>query len=291
MADEIAMPALITEKLATFERLQQEFEASFRYIEDVQGQRRFPTFPIDAAARYLHALWVCDCKDRLLSVPKTIQRYEGRLCLELLQRWQAGELAGVVEFLQRKLDSQPFSVLTRQIEDLQRQSGEGSPALAAEGALIERLRHGRLILLNRAMNLMQALEPIFTLPPQQLLADVQAACAHYEHRPEQIARQVQELQTSLYTFVAHPALVQRNMLVMNKLGIQITAGASDQPGRRSARVDAPTMPEQPYAQEIIKGYVEMTSLLHNNLSVHQFINPPASIDAYPPGSQASSSGR
>lgn len=291
MADEITMPALITEKLATFERLQQEFEASFRYIEEVQGQRRFPTFPIDAAVRYLHALWVCDCKDRLLSVPKTIQRYEGRLCLELLQRWQAGELAGVVEFLQRKLDSQPFSVLTRQIEDLQRQSGEGSPALAAEGALIERLKHGRLILLNRAMNLMQALEPIFTLPPQQLLADVQAACAHHEHQPEQIARQVQELQTNLYTFVAHPALVQRNMLVMNKLGIQITAGASDQPGRRSERVDAPTMPEQPYAQEIIKGYVEMTSLLHNNLSVHQFINPPASIDVFPPGSQASSSGR
>lgn len=290
MADEIAMPALITEKLATFERLQQEFEASFRYIQDVQGQRRFPIFPIDAVVRYLHALWVCECKDRLLSIPKTIERYEGMLCLELLQRWQAGELAGVVEFLQRKLDSQPFSVLTRQIEDLQRQRGEGSPALAAEGALIERLKHGRLVLLNRAMNLMQALEPIFTLPPQQLLADVQAACAHYGHQPEQLARQVQELQTNLYTFVAHPALVQRNMLVMNKLGIQITADTSDQPGRRSSRVGVPTIPEQPYAQEVIKGYVEMTSLLHNNLSVHQFINPPASIDVFPPGPQASSSG-
>lgn len=269
MADEIAMPALITEKLATFERLQQEFEASFRYIQDVQGQRRFSAFPIDAAVRYLHALWVCECKDRLLSVPKTIERYEGILCLELLERWQAGEIAGVVEFLQRKLDSQPFSILTRQIEDLQRQGGDSA------SALIERLKHGRLVLLNRAMNLMQALEPIFTLSPQRLLADVQAACAHYGHQPEQIKRQVQEMQTNLYTFVAHPALVQKNMLVMNKLGIQITADTSDQPGRRSARVAEPSMPEQPYAQEVIKGYVEMTSLLHNNLSVHQFINPTA----------------
>lgn len=283
MADEITMPALITEKLATFERLQQEFEASFRYIQDVQGQRRFSVFPIDAAVRYLHALWVCECKDRLLSVPKTIERYEGRLCLELLQRWQAGELAGVVEFLQRKLDSQPFSILTRQIESLQGQGGDS--------ALIERLKHGRLVLLNRAMNLMQALEPIFTLSPQQLLADVQAACTHYGHQPEQIKRQVQEMQTNLYTFVAHPALVQRNMLVMNKLGIQITAATSDQPGRRSSRVGVPTMPEQPYAQEVIKGYVEMTSLLHNNLSVHQFINPTATIDVFPPGPQANSSGR
>lgn len=281
MAEEIVLPSLIAQKLSAFDRLQPEFEASFHYIEDVQGQRRFPTFPVDAAVRYLHALWVCDCKDRLLSVPRTIARYEGKRCLELLEHWQAGEISGVVEFLQRKLDSQPFSVLTRQIEDLQRQGGES--------ALIERLKHGRLILLNRAMNLMQALEPIFTLPPQQLLADMQAACAHYGHQPEQIKQQVQELQTNLYTFVAHPALVQRNMLVMNKLGIQITADTSDQPGRRSSRVGVPTMPEQPYAEEVIKGYVEMTSLLHNNLSVHRFVNPPAALDVFPPGPQASSS--
>lgn len=275
MAEEIVLPSLIAQKLAAFELLQPEFEASFRYIEEVQGQRRFPTFPIDAAARYLHALWVCDCKDRLLSVPKTIARYEGERCLELLNHWQAGEITGMVEFLQRKLDSQPFSILTRQIEDLQRQGGEGA------SALIERLKHGRLILLNRAMNLMQALEPIFTLPPQQLLADVQAACAHYGHQPEQIKHQVQELQTNLYTFAAHPALVQRNMLVMNKLGIQITLDTSDQPGRRSSRVGVPTMPEQPYAEEVIKGYVEMTSLLHNNLSVHQFVNLPVSVHEPP----------
>jgi hypothetical protein len=84
MAEETVLPPVVAEKLATFEHLQPEFEASFRYIQDVQGQRRFPNFPIDAAVRYLHALWVCNCKDRLLSVPRTIERYEGERCLELL---------------------------------------------------------------------------------------------------------------------------------------------------------------------------------------------------------------
>ncbi len=299
MAEEAALPPVVAEKLATFERLQPEFEASFRYIQDVQGQRRFPTFPLDATVRYLHALWVCECKDRLLSVPKIIERYEGMLCLGLLHRWQAGEVAEVVEFLQRKLDSQPFSILTRQIEALQRQGDESAsargeaegtgaehPQAPAERALIERLKHGRQILLNRAMNLMQALEPIFTLPPQRMLADVQVACAHYGHRPEQIKQQQAALQTNLYGFAAHPALARSNMLAMNKLGIQVTLDAADQPGQRSARVAEPTMPEQPYAEEVIKGYVEMTSLLHNNLSVHQFVSLPAVITETVPGDQA-----
>lgn len=285
MVEEAALPPVVAEKLATFEHLQPEFEASFRYIQDVQGQRRFPIFPLDAAVRYLHALWVCDCKDRLLSVPRTIERYEGERCLELLQRWQAGEVTEVVEFLQRKLDSQLFSVLTRQIETLQRQEDESASALG-EGTLIKRLKHGRLILLNRAMNLMQALEPIFTLPPQRALAEVQAACAQYGHQPEQIKQQMTMLQTDLYAFVAHPALARSNMLEMNKLGIQVMSDTADQPGQRSARVAAPTMPDRPYAEEVINGYVEMTSLLHNNLSVHQFVSLPAAIAGVVPGDQA-----
>ena len=285
MAEEIAVPPVVAEKLATFDHLQPEFEASFRYIQDVQGHQRFPTFPINAAVRYLHALWVCECKDRLLSVPRTIERYEGMLCLELLHRWQAGEVTEVVEFLQRKLDSQPFSVLTRQIETLQRQEDERASALS-QGTFIERLKHGRLILLNRAMNLMHALEPIFTLPPQRVLSDVQAACVHYGHQPEQIKQQLAALQTDLYAFVAHPALAQKNMLAMNKLGIQVTSDASDQPGQRSARIAEPTMPDRPYAQEVIEGYVEMTSLRHNNLSGHQFVYLPVVITETVPGDQA-----
>ena len=278
MVEETALPPVVAEKLAAFVQLQPEFEASFRYVQDVQGQRRFPTFPLDATVRYLHALWVCQCKDRLLSVPKTIERYEGIRCLELLYRWQAGEVTEVVEFLQRKLDSQPFSVLTRQIETLQRQGDEG--------ALIERLKHGRLVLLNRAMNLMQALEPIFTLPPQRMLTDVQAACAQLGHQPEQIKQQLAALQTDLSAFVAHPALARKNMLAMNKLGIQVTPDTADQPGQRSARVAESTLPERPYAQEVIEGYGEMTSLRHNNLSGHQFVYLPAVIAEVAPGDQA-----
>ena len=272
MAQETVLPSVVAEKLAMFARLQPEFETSFRYIEEVQGRQRFLIFPLDATVRYLHALWMCDCKDRLLSVRKTIERYEGKRCLELLHRWQAGEVTEVVEFLQRKLDSQPFSILTHQIESLQRQEDAS--------VLIERLKHGRLVLLNRAMNLMQALEPIFTLPPQRMLADVQAACAQYNHQPEQIKQQIAALETNTYAPVPHPALAQKSMLLMNKIGIQGMAGTADQPGRRSARVAAPTMPEQPYAEEVIKGYVEMTSLQYNNLSGHRFVNLSPAISEF-----------
>lgn len=108
MSTETLLPAVIAEHLAAFERLQPEFAASFLYVQEVQGQRRHPTFPIEASVRYLHALWVCACKDRLLSAPRTMERYEGRRCLELLERWQTGESAGVVEFLQHKLETLPL---------------------------------------------------------------------------------------------------------------------------------------------------------------------------------------
>ncbi len=50
--------------------------------------RRFPAYPVMETVHYLHALWICECKDRLLSVYKNIERYEGCYCLELLRRWQ-----------------------------------------------------------------------------------------------------------------------------------------------------------------------------------------------------------
>src|SRR5258707_214849 len=88
-------PELIKQKLAAFERLHGEFEASFRFVQDVHGQQRFTLFPVANSVRYLHALWVCECKDRLLSIYKNIKRYEGSYCLELLRRWQEGDTAGV----------------------------------------------------------------------------------------------------------------------------------------------------------------------------------------------------
>lgn len=105
MPTETAVPVLIAEHLAAFERLKVEFAASFQYAQQVQGQRRFPTFPIEAPVHYLHALWECACNDRLLSVPKRMERYAGQRCLDLLERWQTSEPAGVVEVLQHKLDA------------------------------------------------------------------------------------------------------------------------------------------------------------------------------------------
>src|SRR5713101_3850694 len=90
---------LVNQKLAAFEQLQAEFEVSFHFVQDVHGQRRFLTFPVEHTVRYLHALWICECKDRLLSIYKNIERYEGRHCLELLRDWQEGDTANVVAFV------------------------------------------------------------------------------------------------------------------------------------------------------------------------------------------------
>src|SRR5437588_3783573 len=130
------IPNIMKQKLEAFEQLQAEFEASFQYVQDMHGQRRFASISIADSVRYLHALWVCECKDRLLSVYKNIKRYEGRLCLELLRRWQEGETADVIAFLQRKLDGLPFADLTRQIHEARasRHAGDG---------LAQRLVHGR----------------------------------------------------------------------------------------------------------------------------------------------------
>jgi hypothetical protein len=74
-------------KSEAFEQLQPACEASFRFVQEVHGQRRFSVFPVAETVRYLHALWVCECKDRFLSVYRNIVRYEGHHCLRLLQRW------------------------------------------------------------------------------------------------------------------------------------------------------------------------------------------------------------
>jgi hypothetical protein len=56
MRGTLAGEKLAEQKLAAFERLQPEFEASFRFIQEVHGQRRFATFPVAEMVHYLHAL-------------------------------------------------------------------------------------------------------------------------------------------------------------------------------------------------------------------------------------------
>ena len=267
MRGTLAGETLAEQKLAAFEQLQPEFEASFRFVQEVHGQRRFAAFPVAETVSYLHALWVCERKDRLLSVYKNIVRYEGQHCLSLLQRWQAGETAAVVAFLQRKLDGLPFADLMHQIEEAKtvRHAGDG---------LLRRLLHGRLVLLNRAMNLLQALDGIFALPEEDLMRAVQVACAHYGHAPSQIEQQLTEVEDPLSCYAPHQLLAQRNMLVMNTLGVSVMTLPTDLPGERSWKVVAPTEAPRPFAEHVIAGYLELVSPSHNNLKRYRFIDHP-----------------
>src|SRR5258707_4415882 len=150
---------LARQKLAAFEGLTHEFGRCFLFVQEMHGQRRFPAIPIDLTVRCLHALWVCELKDRLLCVPKTIQRYEGAKALALMRQWQAGESAGVVRFLQVKLDSLPFADLTQQYEAAY---AAGKPALA------EPLAHRREAMLDRSLNLSAALDAGLAVEPEAL---------------------------------------------------------------------------------------------------------------------------
>jgi len=267
MGATLSVEELAKQKLEAFERLQPEFEASFHFVQDVHGQRRFSAFPVAETVHYLHALWICECKDRLLSIYKNIERYEGRYCLELLRRWQEGESADVVAFLQRKLDGLPFAELTRQIE-------EAKAAPQAEDALTRRLIHGRLILLNRGMNLVQALDAIFALSEDALREEVQIACSYYGHYSSKIKQQLAEMEDPLYSYMPHRLLAQRNMLVMNKSGINIMMLPTDRPGERLGKVATPAEPLQPFAEHLIEGYLELVSPSHNNLMRHRFVDRP-----------------
>lgn len=262
---------LIKQKLEAFEELQSEFEECFLYVQAVHGQKRFPTFSVSDTVHYLHALWICECKDRLLGIYKNIKRYEGQLCLELLKMWQERNNADVVAFLQRKLDTLPFADLTRQYHE----------ALQAGGdyGLAQRLAHGRLVLLNRGMNLMHALDAIFALPEDQLVQEVQIACLQYGHHPSQIEQQLSAMETPLYSYMPQQVLARRNMVVMNKLGANVTNKPSDQPGQRSWRVLEPVEPMSPYAEHVIEGYQELTTPLHNNIRGERFVDRPERSDS------------
>jgi hypothetical protein len=185
------------------------------------------------------------------SCHKNIQRYEGRRCLELLLRWQEGNSADVVEFLQQKLDMLPFGDITRQLHEAQQTSGDFG--------LARRLMHGRLTLLNRGMNLMHALDALFALPEEQIVQEAQLACVQIGHTPDQIRQQLTELETPLYSYMPHQTLAQRNMVVMNRMGRDVMNKSTDEPGQRSWRVLPPTEPMSPYAEHVIAGYQELVT--------------------------------
>jgi len=257
---------LIQLKLEAFERLQGEFEASFQFVQDVHGQKRFSSFPVADAVRYLHARWVCECKGRLLSVAKTVKEYDGERCLEILRLWQREDTASAVDFLHHKLDMLPLAEITRQYHEAR--------SLQHDDGLAQRLAHGRMVLLNRGINLMLALDAIFALPEEVLFRSVRTACEYYGHLPEQIKEQLEEMNSPLYSYVPSQVLAQRNMTVMNKLGVNVTFRPSDLPGNRSWRVVAPIEPLSPYAEHVVEGYQELVSPTHNNIQNERFVDRP-----------------
>lgn len=258
------MRAIIAAKLERFAALEPEFITSFQFVEATHGQVRFAEFPIEFSVRYLHALWICECKDRLLSVPKTLERYEGQDVLEKLRGWQAGETAPVVDFLQRKLDMQPFAEITRLLHEAEQRDGNES----------RRLAHGRMILLNRAYTLLAALEAIFALSEAEMIVRVQRACADLGHTPEAIDGEIALLLTPEFAFIPHHDLARRNMLVMNHIGARASSVPGDRPGERTWRVVTPELPPGPYAQIAIADYYQLTSPAHNNLLGHRFVDRP-----------------
>jgi hypothetical protein len=255
---------LIKQKLAAFEYLQVEFEKCFHFVQDVHGQRRFPTFSVADSVHYLHALWVCECKDCLFSIYKNITRYEGRHCLKLLQGWQEGDTASVVDFLYRKLDMLPVAEITRQLHEALYQGNDKN--------LVRRLEYGRSVLLNRGMNLLHAMDAIFALQEDQLMIEVQTECMKYGHQPSQIREQVVDMDMPLYSYIPHRLLAQRNMAIMNKLGVDVMPKPTERPGQRLWRVLEPTEPISPFAEHVIKGYHELVSPLFNNIKGVRFVD-------------------
>ncbi|MGH2481057.1 MAG: hypothetical protein ACRDHW_15485 [Ktedonobacteraceae bacterium] len=247
-----------------FERIQPEFEACFRFTQEVHGQKRLAAFSVAEVVYYLHALWLCECKDRLLSAYKNIRRYEGRRCLELLRSWQAGRNAEVVAFLTNKLDMLSFNDITARLEEARNQQGES--------ALADRLQHGRLVLLNRGMNLLHALEALFSPSEEALLQEVRAACRQYNHSPAQIKAQLAELETPLYTYRPHQLLAQQNMVAMNRLDVDVLAQPTDIPGTRTWYTASSTEPLAPFAEQVISGYLALHAPLYNNRRGVRFVD-------------------
>jgi hypothetical protein len=260
---------LTEDKLAAFRSLEAEFIDCFQFLESIQGQERLTGCSVAQTARLLHALWICECKDSLLSVPFSRDRYEGRLCLELLRGWQEGDTASVVGFLQRKLDHSPHAELTVRI---------GEARAKGDHVLAERLTHGRRVMLNRGFHLMLALDAIFALSDHQLTEEVSSACTQLGHTPRRISEQLAEMASPLYSYAPNPLLARRNMLVMNEVGISVTSASADLPGHRTPRVELPKLPQPPYAEHPVWGEIAIVLRAGNQASPTQLGFPPVETD-------------
>ncbi|GCE16891.1 hypothetical protein [Dictyobacter kobayashii] len=266
MAARTDLPDLVVQKLAAFDQLQPEFERCFLFVEHIQGRQRFNSLSVADVVRYLHALWVSECKTSLLSISRTVKEYDGLFCLNLLQRWQEDEdVAAVVSFLYRKLDMLPIADITRQIQEAHR--------AGTRAEQIQRLVYGRQVMLTRQSNLIQMLDALFSLSPEELSHQVQQACASYGHLPAQIEQQRAAMQGPLYAFAPHQVLAERNMLVMNTLARQTVDRPANPSAQRTSPVQQSETYPQPLAETVIPNYQDMTSSAYNNLMQDRFVEP------------------
>ncbi len=256
-------PELVTRKLRAFEDIQAEFVDCFRFKQDVHGQKRFPAFSVEQVVYYLHALWLCECKDRLLGVYENSSRYEGEWCLELLRTWQEGRSAAVVAFLLAKLDMLSLADLTGQIEEARYQRNDE--------ILAHRLEHGRLVALNRGMNLLFALEAIATGSEEDLRSELYLACERYGHTPVLIVEQQAALATPLYAYRPHPLLARRNMTLMNRLDAD-TLTQTGENQDRSWLLKVLNKPLAPLAEQVIPGYTPLLAPMYNNVRGVRFVD-------------------
>jgi len=258
------IPELVQQKLDALERIQDEFEECFRFKQDIHGQKRFSSFSIEQIVFYLHSLWLCERKDRLLSVYKNIRRYKGDHSLELLLAWQMEDNASVVAFLLRELDIQSFADFTAQIDRVRQQRNDDT--------LLSRLERGRLIQLNRGINLTHALDAISAQSADSLLAEVRRASERYGHTPAQIQEQLAEMSSPLYTYRLHALLAQKNMTLMNRLDVDVLTQGDEQLDARAWLLKSAEGQRAPFAEQVIPGYLEMLAPSFNNVRGVRFVD-------------------
>jgi hypothetical protein len=266
---------LIQKKLAAFERIQGEFEQNFLFIGNVHGRQCFPATTVADIVHYLHARWIDECKTSLLSVAKTVKEYDGRYCLVLLKQWQQeGDMAAVIEFLYRKLETRTVVDVAREVQLVSRTPGQE--------AILRGMLNGRRLMINRGFNLLHFIDTLFGLAPADLAEEVHKACQQYHHLPTQIERQLAEMETPLYSYVPHQLLAQRNMLVMNRLLVDTAEQPGNLPDEHTEYVgntqhaevgDEREGLEAPLAEGLIEGYRDMTSTDVNNVKQERFIDP------------------
>ena len=119
------------------------------------------------------------------------------------------------------------------------------------------LVHGRFVLLTRGMNLMQALDAMFSLQENDLIREIQSLRAHFGHHRSQIEKQLAQVEDPLSSYVPHQLLAQRNLQVMKKVGIHVMTLSTNLQGERSWTVVAPTNPLRLFAEHVIRGYLEL----------------------------------